>query len=59
MSEPIKYLTEENYKLYWLQPEVTDKTIKAFQSKKELLIEIGRKLSSHARAPGYFFPSSE
>ncbi len=49
MSEPIKYLTEENYKPYWLQPEVTEKTIKAVQSKKELLIETGRKLSSHER----------
>lgn len=49
MSEPIKYLTEENYKPYWLQLEVTEKTIKAVQSRKELLIETGRNLSSHER----------
>ncbi len=49
MSEPIKYLTEENYSPYWLQPSVTEKTIKSVQSKKDQLIDIGRKFSEHER----------
>ena len=49
MSEPIKYLTEENYAPYWLQPDVTEKTIKSVQSKKDYLIDLGRKISGHER----------
>ncbi len=45
MSDPVKYLTEESYKPYWLQPGVTEKTIKMVQSKKSQLVEMGRKLA--------------
>ena len=55
MSDPVDYLTEENYRPAWLVDGLTEATLEAVQSKKPELIELGKKL---AKAERYYMIGS-
>ena len=55
MSEPVDYLTEENYRPAWLADGLTEATLKAVKDKKPELIELGKKL---AKAERYYMVGS-
>ena len=49
MSEPVDYLTEDTYRPAWLKDGITESTLNAVAEKKDLLIEMGKKLSKAER----------
>ena len=55
MSDPVDYLTEENYRPAWLVDGLTEATLEAVKDKKPELIELGKKL---AKAERYYMIGS-
>jgi fructoselysine-6-P-deglycase FrlB-like protein len=49
LSDPVDYLTEENYRPPWLEDDVTELTLRGVEANKKKLIQIGVELSKAER----------